>query len=148
MEAQSKKTNVHFFACPTCVGYGFLVTPAGKPITCSQCVGKESLVGILGGKILYWDRPIDQLVIFEEKIIRTVKYARIGILTTLLTFGILMFLLEFWNIVQEGESFTFLITRRSPLLLIFYLTLPIFFYLLFVYYRGKTVSHPIPWRKT
>lgn len=141
-----QKSQLQFLYCPTCKGFGYLVTPAGTPQTCSQCHGNGSIVAWFGGKILFWKMKVSRIVLLEEQIVRFVKSFRIGILAIIAASGMVLFLLEFWNIVTTGGTFLDLVRVQSFELGVFYTSLLFDFYAWYLFYRERMVSHPIPWR--
>src|SRR3990167_6214042 len=138
--------NPVFHECKTCNGYGFLLYGSGKTTICTRCGGKKSLLGVYGGRVLYWGRLLSDTTLFEEKIVRGIKRIRIGILISFAALGVIMAVSEFWRISKTSFDLTELLTNRSFELAIFYTSLLADIYVWYLLNLTRIIRHPLPWR--
>jgi len=61
-------SRLEFFACPTCKGFGYVLTPAKKHIECDLCHAHPSEYVLNGNQLLWWGRSVAKNGIMQRSL--------------------------------------------------------------------------------
>lgn len=138
------ETEITFLHCPECNGFGFLLGERNVPVPCQACDKKPSVLGVFHNKVLFYGKVFSRRLLAEEKMIEKIHQARIGALSLFAALGLVMLVLQFWDIATSGASWIELLTRQNAPLLIFYLSLFADFYAWYLLSKDRKIPQLIP----
>ncbi|MBU0963685.1 hypothetical protein KKC06_01460, partial [Patescibacteria group bacterium] len=121
-----------FLECPLCQGKGVIGSE-----DCRRC-SEQGLFAWLEGDILYWNKKIDTLHIFEEEIERTVKSLINGFLIFFGVLGLVAAFATLYQLAKDSLYFWDFIKVQNGLMGIFAVTLLTDLY---AYYRMQRQSN-------
>lgn len=131
---ENSETNLQFFHCPSCAGFGYEITAAHKHIQCHHCQDKPSMYGVLDHTLVYWDTPISDSGISQRHWHKRFNKAFTAILLLLSLSGILALIYELYIAFDVYGQLSYIFFEPTLLLSWFWFTVGVD---AFIYYRRK-----------
>lgn len=123
----SNNNSMQFLICNQCNGYGFIAEK-----NCQQCHGK-GVVGYLDGKLIYWNRKINNNTILAYKIERIIDNIVFAVLLIIAVLGILSLAYYFYEVYIFGQI-TIPVFPKNKLLYLDLFWISLLFDLYFIYH--------------
>ncbi len=93
----TEDSQVKFFDCARCAGFGYEISPGNKHISCPACHNNPSMFAVLANDILFWKPRLSQSGIVQR---RLQHWISLGLNFALMLFGIAAFVWFLYRIYE------------------------------------------------
>ncbi|MBI2410291.1 MAG: ATP-dependent Clp protease ATP-binding subunit [Candidatus Kerfeldbacteria bacterium] len=137
------KTELEFFDCQQCKGFGYVMNPAKEHVPCTVCHNHPSMYAMLDQQVLYWGTQISEAAVRQRKIQQIVRHVFRGVLLLCGIGGMVTLVFAAYQFYNSNGTLLNFFTTPNRLLALFWCSIWTDLILYYHFEREGIIRHQL-----